>query len=261
MGTGSGGQRRTCGRARGRGRGDCSPAHHAADREARGRSHRDRGRDALGDRGGERDHHRVAGRLQRDLGRDPGDHRDHDPGPERRRVDDGDATTTTATAGAHTVSRARRSRESRRRTGSHRVAGRLQRDLSRDPGDHRDHDPGPERRGGGDDAHDDDCRADSAPATVPASWTTAIYSPLGAAYLASNAAAAWEPRCARRGSRPVRDRHLSRRLALGLPHLGAAGLPLRPLPRRARRARQPARHAHRTSTGPRSTSRAPRCAR
>lgn len=31
-----------------------------------------------------------------------------------------------------------------------------------------------------------------APATVPASWTTAIYSPLGAAYLASNAAAAWE---------------------------------------------------------------------
>jgi LAS superfamily LD-carboxypeptidase LdcB len=32
----------------------------------------------------------------------------------------------------------------------------------------------------------------TAPATVPASWTTAIYSPLGPAYLASNAAAAWE---------------------------------------------------------------------
>ncbi len=31
----------------------------------------------------------------------------------------------------------------------------------------------------------------SAPATVPASWTVAIYSPMGAAYLASNAAAAW----------------------------------------------------------------------
>ena len=30
------------------------------------------------------------------------------------------------------------------------------------------------------------------PATVPASWTTQIYSPNGAAYLASNAAAAWE---------------------------------------------------------------------
>ena len=32
----------------------------------------------------------------------------------------------------------------------------------------------------------------SAPASVPASWTVPIYSPLGAAYLASNAAAAWE---------------------------------------------------------------------
>ena len=32
----------------------------------------------------------------------------------------------------------------------------------------------------------------AAPATVPAYWTTPIYSPLGAAYLASNAAAAWE---------------------------------------------------------------------
>lgn len=31
----------------------------------------------------------------------------------------------------------------------------------------------------------------SVPATVPATWTTAIYSPNGAAYLASNAAAAW----------------------------------------------------------------------
>ena len=30
------------------------------------------------------------------------------------------------------------------------------------------------------------------PAPSPASWTVAIYSPLGAAYLASNAAAAWE---------------------------------------------------------------------
>jgi LAS superfamily LD-carboxypeptidase LdcB len=34
--------------------------------------------------------------------------------------------------------------------------------------------------------------ASGPPATVPAYWTTQIYSPLGAAYLASNAAANWE---------------------------------------------------------------------
>ena len=99
-----------------------------------------------------------------------------------------------------------------------------------------------------------------APATVPASWTTAIYSPIGAAYLASNAAAAWE----------------SLRQA-GLATFGIDIYPAGPLSayrtyeqqaylydlylagrRRARRTRPGAR---RTSTGPRSTSRAPRCGR
>ena len=95
---------------------------------------------------------------------------------------------------------------------------------------------------------------------MPAYWTTPIYSPLGAAYLASNAAAAWEslrqaglatygidiyPAGALSAYRTWEQQ--SYLYDLYLAGLGAPANPPGPRPR--------------TSTEPRSTWRAPRCAR
>ena len=95
------------------------------------------------------------------------------------------------------------------------------------------------------------------PASAPTYWTAEIYSPLGTAYLASSAAANWEA-MRQSGLRHIRHRYLPGRLALRLPHLRAAELPRTTSTCRgsARRRTRPA--PHRTSTGPPSTSPAPR---
>ena len=108
--------------------------------------------------------------------------------------------------------------------------------------------------------HDDGARADhGSPRRSRRTWTVAIYSPLGAAYLASNAAAAWEAmRQAGLATYGI-DIYPGGSLSAYRTYAQQAYLYDLYLRASARRRIRPGPRL--TSTGPRSTWRAPRCGR